>query len=55
MLLQGGGTLKCVTIQGGGTCVILQGGETWIRWCLKKCVMSEHFSEDVNLEYYQTG
>ena len=36
MLLQGGGTLKCVIIQGGGTCVILQGGEMLIRWSLNK-------------------
>ena len=28
MLLQGGGTLKCVITKGGGTCIILQGGET---------------------------
>ena len=43
MLLQGGGTLKCVIIQGGGTCVILQGGEMLIRWCLNKMLHVKAF------------
>ena len=37
MLLQGGGTLKCAVLQGGGTCGL--GGVSI------KCVMSQHFSD----------
>ena len=47
MLLQGGGTSKCAILQGGGTCGL--GGVSI------KCVMSNHFSVDVYLEYSQTG
>ena len=47
MLLQGEGTSKHMILQGGGTC--LWGGVGI------KCVMSQHFSVDVYMEYSQTG
>ena len=47
MPLPGGGTSKCVILQGGGTC-----GFTGVSI---KCAIPKHFCAHVNLEYSQTG